>query len=201
MPNRNNRGGSRPIQGEQPAQQNQLVVHTSNVIGTAMVRKALEFDFSTLRQHPILTIKKTDNNVQMIIDLDFTQAESAPGIGAFLQALMDYAAIIYDVKIFIKAPKHHYDAATCKGRLANVALVMTVLNEFNLKKAEVIALLDDHDSYEQLELTIAAYKLNLHNWTLAYEVVGLDGKWNIPVGSEDELRLRHLYRKYFLKKL
>ncbi|KAK6613478.1 hypothetical protein H4I95_01822 [Botrytis cinerea] len=177
MPNRNNRGGSRPIQGEQPAQQNQLVVHTSNVIGTAMVRKALEFDFSTLRQHPILTIKKTDNNVQMIIDLDFTQAESAP------------------------APKHHYDAATCKGRLANVALVMTVLNEFNLKKAEVIALLDDHDSYEQLELTIAAYKLNLHNWTLAYEVVGLDGKWNIPVGSEDELRLRHLYRKYFLKKL
>ncbi|KAK6612616.1 hypothetical protein H4I96_01829 [Botrytis cinerea] len=147
MPNRNNRGGSRPIQGEQPAQQNQLVVHTSNVIGTAMVRKALD--------------------------------RISPGIGAFLQALMDYAAIIYDVKIFIKAP----------------SIITMPL------RAKVIALLDDHDSYEQLELTIAAYKLNLHNWTLAYEVVGLDGKWNIPVGSEDELRLRHLYRKYFLKKL
>ncbi|TEY57654.1 hypothetical protein BOTCAL_0210g00150 [Botryotinia calthae] len=201
MSDRNNPGGGRPIQEEQLAQQNQLVVHTSNVIDAAVVREVLDFDFSTLRQHPVLTIEKTDDNVQMIIDLDFTQAEPAPGIGALLQALMDYAAIIYDVKIFIEGPKHHHDAPTCKCRLANVALVMTVLNKFNLKKAEVIACLDDHDSYQQLELTIAAYKLNFRNWTLAYEVAGLDGKWDIPVGSEDELRLRRLYRKYFLKKL
>ncbi|TGO44130.1 hypothetical protein BCON_0595g00010 [Botryotinia convoluta] len=189
----NHGDGSQSIQGEQPAQQNQLVVHGSNIV---------EFDFSTLRQHPVLTIEKTDDNVQMILDLDFSQPESVPGIGALLKVLMDYAEIIKDVKILIKAPKLYANAATFKSRLASVAMVMAVLNTFNnLTKVEVLARLDDYDSFEQLDLTLAAYQLKFYNWTLAHEVLGLDGKWDIHVNSEDELRLRGVYRKLFLKKL
>ncbi|TGO24921.1 hypothetical protein BPAE_0092g00400 [Botrytis paeoniae] len=182
---------SNHVDGSQSVQQDELSVHGSNTV---------EFDFSTLLQHPALTIEKTDDNVQMIIDLDFSQPESSPDIGALLGALMGYAAVIYDVKILIKAPKQHHNVATCNGRLAKVAMVMSVLNNFNLTKVEVIARLDDHYSFKQLGLTTAAYQLNLRNWTLAYEVLGIDGKWDIPVDSEDELRLRGRYRKLFLKK-
>ncbi|KAF5871934.1 uncharacterized protein Bfra_008960 [Botrytis fragariae] len=189
----NHGDGSQSTQREQPTQQNQHVVHESN--------NSAEFDFSTLRQHSVLTIEKTADNAKMILDLDFSQPESVPDIGALLKILMDYAEIIKEVKIIIKAPKQYDNAATFKGKLASVAMVMAVLNSFNnLTKVEVLARLDDHDSFEQLDLTLAAYQLNFYNWTLAYEVLGLDGKWDISVDSEDELRLRRVYRKLFLKK-
>ncbi|TGO34666.1 hypothetical protein BHYA_0187g00160 [Botrytis hyacinthi] len=187
----NHGDGSQPVQADQPAQQDELAVPGSNIV---------EFDFSTLRQHPALTIEKTGDYVQMIIDLELSQLESPPDIEALLQALIGYAAVIYDFKILIKAPKQHHNVATCEGRLATVAMVISVLNCFNLAKVEVIARLDDHNSFEQLDPTIAAYQLQLRNWTLAYEILGLDGKWEIPVDSVDELRLRGRYRKLFLKR-
>ncbi|TGO07917.1 hypothetical protein BTUL_0237g00140 [Botrytis tulipae] len=197
----NHDDGSQSIQGEQadsnhgngsqPVQEDELAVPGSNIV---------EFDFSTLRQHPALTIEKTGDNVQMIVDLEFSQLESPSDIEALLQALIDYAAVIYDVKILIKAPKEHHNVAACEGRIATVSMVISVLNTFHLAKVEVIARLDDYDSFEQLDPTIAAYKLRFRNWTLAYEVLGLDGKWEIPVDSEDELRLRGRYRKLFFKR-
>ncbi|KAF7939018.1 uncharacterized protein EAE98_001354 [Botrytis deweyae] len=186
----NHGDGSQLFQPEQPVQQDKLAVNGPDIA---------EFDFSTLRQHPALTIEKTEDNFQMIIDLDFSQSESLSDIKAFLDALMEYAAVIYDVKILIKAPKQHHNVVTCNGRLATVATVISVLNSFNLTKVEVIARLDDHYSFKQLGLTIAAYQLKLSSWTLAYEVLGLHGKWVIPVDSEDELRLRGRYRNVFLK--
>ncbi|KAF7888103.1 uncharacterized protein EAF02_002644 [Botrytis sinoallii] len=186
----NHGDGSQPVQPEQPVQQYELAVNGPDIV---------EFDFSTLRQHPALTIEKTEDNFQMIIDLDFSQSESLSDIKALLEALMGYAAVIYDVKILIKAPKQHHNFVTCNDRLAKVAMVIFVLNSFNLTKVEVIARLDDHYSFKQLGLTIAAYQLKLSSWTLAYEVLGLDGKWVISVDSEDELRLRGRYRNVFLK--
>ncbi|THV45151.1 hypothetical protein BGAL_0524g00060 [Botrytis galanthina] len=196
----NHGDGSQSVQGEQAdnnhddgsqsAQQDEPAVQGSNIV---------EFDFSTLRQHPALTIEKTGDNVQMIVDLDFSQLESPSDIEALLQALIEYAAVIYDVKILIKAPKEHHNVAACEGRLATVSMVISVLNCFDLAKVEVIARLDDHDSFEQLDPTTAAYQLKLRNWTLAYEILGLDGEWEIPVDSEDELRLRGRYRKLFFK--
>lgn len=186
----NHGAGSQPVQADQSAQQDELAIPGSNIV---------EFDFSTLPQHPVLTIEKTGDKVQMIVDLEFSQLESASDIEALLQALIDYAAVIYDVKILIKAPKEHHNVAACEGRLATVSMVISVLNCFDLAKVEVIARLDDHDSFEQLDPTTAAYQLKLRNWTLAYEILGLDGKWEIPVDSEDELRLRGRYRKLFFK--
>ncbi|KAF7902882.1 hypothetical protein EAF00_002784 [Botryotinia globosa] len=188
----NNHGdGSQPVQEDQPAQQDELVVPGSNIV---------EFDFSTLPQNPALTIEKTGDNVQMIVDLEFSKLESPQEIQALLQALIEYAAVIYDVKILIKAPKEHRNVTAREGRIATVSMVISILNTFHLAKVEVIARLDDYDSFEQLDPTIAAYRLRLRNWTLAYEILGLDGTWEIPVDSEDELRLRRRHRNFFHKR-
>ncbi|KAF7960677.1 hypothetical protein EAE96_000351 [Botrytis aclada] len=184
--------GSQSVQEDQPAQQNLPVASGSGIV---------DFDFSTLRQHPALTIKKTGDNVQLIIDLDFSHSRSPSDIAGLIKALTGYAAVIHDVKILIKARKQHHHVAMCNCRLIYVSTVINFLNDFNLTKVQVIACLDDHDSFEQFGLTIPAYQLNFQNWTLAYKIRGVDGKkWNIPVGSELELRLRHLYRRVFLKK-
>ncbi|TGO54287.1 hypothetical protein BOTNAR_0272g00130 [Botryotinia narcissicola] len=68
---------------DQPVQQDEHAVPGSNIV---------EFDFSTLPQNPALTIEKTGDNVQMIVDLEFSQLESPQEIKALLQALIDYAA-------------------------------------------------------------------------------------------------------------
>lgn len=46
----------------------------------AIKKRALKFDFTVLPQHPNLAIKKTKDNLQMIIDLNFFQSNSAPSI-------------------------------------------------------------------------------------------------------------------------
>ncbi|KAF7943729.1 uncharacterized protein EAE97_005799 [Botrytis byssoidea] len=142
----------------------------------------------------------TGDNVQMIVDLEFSQLKSPQEIKALLQALIEYAAVIHDVKILIKAPKEHRSVTARERRIATVSMVISILNTFHLAKVEVIACLDDYDSFEQLHPTIAAYRLRLRNWTLAYEILGLDGTWEIPVDSKDELRLRRHYKKHFFKK-
>ncbi|KAF7863793.1 hypothetical protein EAF04_006758 [Stromatinia cepivora] len=221
MEGQNNRGSSQTIQTIQEAQpfiQKKLAIRqkkssaqqekhfaeqkdTQRLIAVkeAMKKRALEFDFSTLRQHPVLTIEKTDDNVQMIINLDFFQSESAPGIGALLEVLPDYAAIISNVKILIKAPKYHFNFATYNGRADNVARVIRKLNTFNLTQVEVIARLNSHNSFEQLKLAAGAYDLKLCDWTLAYEVRGRKGKWEVQIDSLHERKLRGVYRKDFLK--
>ncbi|KAJ8066180.1 hypothetical protein OCU04_005266 [Sclerotinia nivalis] len=221
MAGQNNRGSGQAIQAIQgaqpfirkklaisqkkssPRQKKQLAGQrdTQKLIAAKaeMKKRALEFDFSTLRQHPVLTIEKTDDNVQMIIDLDFFQSESAPGIGALLEVLDDYAAIISNVTILIKAPKYHFDVATYNGRAYNVARVINKLNTFNLTQVEVIARLNSHNTFEQLKLAAGAYDLKLCNWTLAYELCGRKGKWEVEIGSVYERKLRGVYRKDFLK--
>ncbi|CAD6442080.1 ee4ffc4e-32ea-48b5-aa49-ec14d1d607e8 [Sclerotinia trifoliorum] len=168
-------------------------------VETEMKKRALEFDFSTLRQHPVLTIKKTNDNVQMIIDLDFFQSESAPGIRDLIEVLTDYAALISNVKILIKAPKYHFNTATYNGRAENISRVISKLNTFNLTQVEVIACLNSHNSFEQLKLAAAAYDLRLCDWTLAYELCGCKGKWEVQIDSLYERKLRGVYRKEFLK--
>ncbi|QSZ37454.1 hypothetical protein DSL72_008550 [Monilinia vaccinii-corymbosi] len=210
MGDKNNRGSTHTIKRAQAFAQKKFLAQKEKQLAeqkkagcmiaaeAAMKKRALEFDFSTLRQHPVLTIEKTDDNVQMILNLDFFQSESVPGIGALLDVLTDYAAIISNVTILIKAPKHHFDISTYHSRAKNVMKLIRKLNTFNLIQLEVITLLDSRGSFEQLKLAAAAYGLKLYDWTLAYEIRGRKGKWEVQLGSTLERRLSGVYRREFL---
>ncbi|KAI9648106.1 hypothetical protein NHQ30_002736 [Ciborinia camelliae] len=191
-------------QHQEPAQQRQLPKQTraQEVIAAkqAIKKRALEFDYSVLPQHPNLMIEKTQKDVHMVINLDFFQSISAPSMESLLAAIPKYAAIIpyLRVTILIKAPGLHYNIATYNARVKNIMKLIDIINNFWLSKLEVVAFLDSHNNFAQLKLAAGAYGLNFQNWKLAYKVPGIDIKWQVQIGSVYERRLRGVYKTEFL---
>ncbi|ESZ96973.1 hypothetical protein SBOR_2655 [Sclerotinia borealis F-4128] len=183
------RGGERQLAEQEKIAANQ-----------AITKRALEFDFSVLPQHPNLIIKKTKDNVEMVIDFNFFQSTSAPSMASLLATIPKYAEIITNLKvtILIKCPRHHQNLALYNARARSITELVGIMKNFRVIQLEVIAFINSHNHFGQLKLAAGAYGLKFPKWTLAYKVPGIDTKWQIQIGSPYERRLYGVYKTEFL---
>lgn len=117
-----------------------------------------------------------------------------------LAAVPRYADIIniLDVTILIKAPKRHYNVSTYKARARNISRLIKIINTYHVRRLEVIAFLNNHNSFGQLTLAAGAYNLRFQGWKLAYKIPGANRKWKIQIDSQWERQLCALYQAELL---
>lgn len=161
---------------------------------------ALEFDYTTLPKHSALSIKKDleAGTVKLLINLDIVHPELTDKDPNLLTVLPHYAKLITKVEFKLLAPSVHNTREIYLLRVRNMMRTINCLNKFDIEEFQFIILVNKANNFAQMKLAAAAFGLNFKDWTMVTKVRGVEGTWNVDVGSQWDHKLARIYKDEFL---
>ncbi|KAI9648108.1 hypothetical protein NHQ30_002738 [Ciborinia camelliae] len=212
MGDKNNRGRAQQVPAAHQNAERQLAAkrlaeNTRNMaIANQLLKQqaqarqdALDFDYTTLPQHPALHVEKDSITAKLFIKIDIVHPSLTLKEVNFLTILPMYAPLIRNIEVLLIAPTYHESLEIYNLRVKNMMKTIDVLNTFNLDEFEFVVSLNRLDNFLQMKLAAACFGLNFDYWTMRTTIFGDKEKgFKVGVHSAIARRLAGVYRCEFL---
>ncbi|KAF7911266.1 uncharacterized protein EAF01_002773 [Botrytis porri] len=164
------------------------------------LQRVFNFDYSTLPKHSALKVVKDagTGTVKLHINIGIIHHQKTDKEVNLNIVLSKYTDLITKVELRLVAPTYHKSSEVYYLRVENIMRTINCLNKFKIEEFQFVVSLNNAFNFNQMKLAAAAYGLNFKDWTLATEILRVNGRFSVDIGSPWDRRSADLYTAEFL---